>query len=312
MLPCVFSLKPEYRHYIWGGQRLIPGTQTAEAWMIYEGDFVASGPLAGMTLGEVVEQYGEGLLGKRAYQNHGRRFPLLIKLLDCNQWLSLQVHPNDEQAERLEGSGQTGKTEAWYVLEAKKDAQIIAGLKNNVGKDELSQAITNGNILDVVQYVNVKQGNTVYMPSGTIHSLGPGLFVYEVQQTSDITYRVYDWDRPQTSGRPLHIDKSLQVVNPEADCEVHSLPKQIYGDTLPLCQSEYFRLEKIHSTREIKLDTEMKTFHAMTVIEGSGEIKCADQVITLKKFDAFVVPAATGNYAIEPGSSGIGILKASI
>ncbi len=312
MLPSVFSLKPEYRHYIWGGQRLTPGTLTAEAWVIYEGDQVTSGPLAGMTLGEVVDQYGERILGRRAYQNHGRRFPLLIKLLDCNQWLSLQVHPDDEQAERLEGAGQTGKTEAWYVLEAKKDAQIIAGLKTNVSKEELSQAILNGTILDVVQYVNVKQGNTVYMPSGTIHSLGPGLFVYEVQQTSDITYRVYDWDRPQTSGRSLHIEKSLLVVNPEADCEVHSLPKQIYGDTLPLCQSEFFKLEKIHSTREIKLDTEKKSFHAMTVIEGSGKFKCADQTMTLKKFDSFVVPADTGSYTIEPGSVGIGVLKASL
>src|SRR5512140_1182646 len=129
MLPRFLMLSPEYRDYVWGGQRLRPGQLTAEAWVIYENDRVSGGPLSGKSLAELTEQYGEELLGRPVIEKRGRRFPLLIKLLDCHQWLSLQVHPNDQQAVELEGPGQNGKTEAWYFLETAPDGQIIAGLK---------------------------------------------------------------------------------------------------------------------------------------------------------------------------------------
>ena len=208
------QLVPEYRDYVWGGQRLRPGRLTAEAWVVYEGDRIASGPLAGRTLAEVAAGDPAGLLGERAVRRTGTRFPLLIKILDCAQWLSLQVHPDDECAVRLEGPGHFGKTEAWHVLDAGPGSQIIAGMRPETTAEALAQAIRGGTILDWVQYQEVRPGDTVFMPTRTIHAYGPGLLLYEVQQTSDITYRVFDWNRPMTRGRILHIDKSLAVADP--------------------------------------------------------------------------------------------------
>ena len=125
----LLQLISEYRDYVWGGQRLRPGTLTAEAWIVYEGDRIANGPLQGATLGEAAQQLGGALLGQKAMARTGTRFPLLIKILDCNEWLSVQVHPNDEQARQMEGPDQFGKTEAWYILDASEDAQLIAGVK---------------------------------------------------------------------------------------------------------------------------------------------------------------------------------------
>jgi mannose-6-phosphate isomerase len=202
------KLTPSYRDYVWGGDRLRPGHYpTAEAWIVWEDDVIESGPLAGKTLGEAAKEYGTGLLGTKINSHAGTRFPVLIKLLDCAQWLSLQVHPNNELAAELEGPGQSGKTEAWHILAAEPEAKLIAGLQPNTPPEELAESIRKGTVIDHVQYVNVKPGDTVFVPAGTLHALGPGLLVYEVQQTSDWTYRVYDWGRPATEKRPLHIEK---------------------------------------------------------------------------------------------------------
>ncbi|RPJ43039.1 MAG: class I mannose-6-phosphate isomerase, partial [Chloroflexi bacterium] len=198
-------LEPQYRDYVWGGKRLRPGQVTAEAWVVYEGDRITNDPLAGKTLGEAADQFGPALLGQRVFQRTGSRFPLLVKLLDCAQWLSLQVHPNDEQAVRLEGPGHFGKTEAWHILEADTGAEILCGFKTEAEQTNWQQAVRDGTILDYTQRVPIHTGETVFIHPGTMHALGPGLLVYEVQQTSDITYRVFDWNRPASAGRKLHI-----------------------------------------------------------------------------------------------------------
>jgi len=151
MLPRALRFTPEYRDYVWGGQRLRPGILTAEAWVIYENDRIASGPLAGKTLGEVSAEFGADLLGPAVLERRGPLFPLLIKLLDCNQWLSLQVHPNDQQARQLEGSGQSGKTEAWHILEAELGARLIAGLKPGTSAAGMAQAIRAGTVQELSQ-----------------------------------------------------------------------------------------------------------------------------------------------------------------
>jgi mannose-6-phosphate isomerase len=155
-LDAFLKLIPSYQDYVWGGNRLRPGHDpTAEAWVIWEEDQIESGPLAGRTLGEVAIEFGEALLGAKAINRTGTRFPLLIKLLDCAQWLSLQVHPNNEQAVQLEGAGQFGKTEAWHILEAQPDATLIAGLKPNTSAETLANSIRNGTIIGHVQYAKV-------------------------------------------------------------------------------------------------------------------------------------------------------------
>lgn len=303
---------PEYRDYVWGGQRLRPGRLTAEAWVVYEGDRIASGPFAGRTLGEIAAEDPLGLLGERVFRRTGARFPLLIKLLDCAQWLSLQVHPDDEGAVRLEGPGRFGKTEAWHVLDAEPGSQLIAGMRPGTTAEALAQAIRSGAILDWVQYQEVRPGDTLFMPAGTIHALGPGLLVYEAQQTSDVTYRVFDWNRPMTGGRVLHIDKSLAVADPSASAAVRPAPALGDGERATLVACSHFTLELVAiRTQPIPLDTARLTFHALTVIEGAAEVVAGGATAVLNRYDSFVIPAACGQYELRPLGS-CRALKASV
>jgi mannose-6-phosphate isomerase len=307
------KLTPSYRDYVWGGERLRPGHYpTAEAWVVWEGDVIESGPLAGQTLGQAAAQFGEALLGAKTTARTGTRFPLLIKLLDCAQWLSLQVHPNDAQAVELEGAGQFGKTEAWHVLNAAPDAKLIAGLKPNTSPETLAEAIRTGTIIDHVQYVHVKEGDTVFMPARTLHALGPGLLIYEVQQTSDWTYRVYDWGRPATEKRPLHIEKSIQITRPDFAAPVTPMPEAGDGTRHVLVQCEYFTLELLSATSNtIGLETKGQSFHAITVIDGQAALKVGGEQLELEKFQTAVVHAQAGPYQFQPLAN-CRALKASV
>ena len=313
MLPRALIFTPEYRDYIWGGQRLRPGLLTAEAWVIYENDRIASGPLAGKTLAQIATEYGADLLGQPVIDRRGSRFPLLIKLLDCNQWLSLQVHPNDQQALELEGPDQNGKTEAWHILTAEPQAQLIAGLKAGTTAVEMTTAIRRGTILGLSQYETVQTGDTLFMRAGTIHALGPGLLVYEVQQSSDLTYRVFDWNRPQTGTRVLHLDKSLAVVNPAATCQPQPMPPLQDGQLRYLVQSEYFNLEILNSqTQSLILDTHGQTFHAVTIITGAAHFTSGRERVLLNRLDSLLVPAATGAYRLDPQPGGFRALRSTL
>jgi mannose-6-phosphate isomerase len=303
MMPKIFlKLIPEFRDYVWGGDRLRPGhNPTAEAWVVWEGDQIESGPWAGKTLGEASAEYGPVLLGHKPFALTGARFPILVKILDCAQWLSLQVHPNDAQAVELEGPNHFGKTEAWHVLEAQSQAKLIAGIKPEINAADLADSIRKGTITEYSQYVTVSQGDTVFMPAGTLHALGPGLLIYEVQQTSDITYRVYDWGRPQTETRRLHIDKSIQVTRPDFSAPVIPLPAQMDGSCLQLAQCEYFTLEILSANaRSIPLDTKEETFHAITLIEGSALLQSGQERLKLEKMQTALVPASMGRYELVP------------
>ncbi len=302
MLDQPLQLIPEYRDYVWGGDRLRPGiVPTAEAWIVYEGDQIAAGAFAGKTLGELAAETGPDLLGTRAYAKTGTRFPLLVKLLDCAQWLSLQVHPNDEQAVALEGPGNFGKTEAWHVVEAAPNATLIAGIKPGTSPETLAASIRNGTIVEHTQLLPVKAGDTIFMPAGTVHALGPGLLVYEVQQTSDWTYRVYDWGRPETPTRLLHIDKSLAVSRPEALSRALPLPALGDGQSGLLCECPYFRLDGLFAqTQALILDTRGESFHALTMLEGEARIVTPGGNLNLKRFETAVIPAVCGEYRIEP------------
>lgn len=306
-------LNPEYRDYIWGGDRLRPGNApTAEAWVVWEEDRILSGPLAGQTLRELATLYADSLLGTRTVSRTGTRFPLLIKLLDCAQWLSLQVHPNDKQAIELEGPGQFGKTEAWHILEAEPDAKLIAGVKANTSADTLANAIRNRNVIDHAQYETVSAGDTIFMPAGTLHALGPGLLLYEIQQSSDLTYRVYDWGRPETGKRRLHIEKSIQVARADFAAQASPMPDCGDGARHNLVQCEYFSLELLSAiSNPIELDTQSETFHAITMIEGRGILQAGTERVELDKFQTVVAPASLGQYQFHPLSGNCRALKAS-
>ena len=297
-----FKLTPTYRDYVWGGKRLRPEAEiTAEAWIVYEEDKIADGVYAGKSLAEVVELEGEALLGRKVVAQTGNRFPLLIKLLDCAKWLSLQVHPNDEQAERLEGPGYFGKTEAWYVIEAKEGAQLISGFRPGMTREDIQNAVGKKDILNLVERRDVKAGDTIFITSGTIHALGSGLLIYEVQQNSDLTYRVYDWDRPMTGRRELHIEESISVLDPDAGGNV--IPKDPNTPTLgrkELVSCKYFTLELINGRlRSVPINIKGESFSALTALHDSITVYGTDWSFKLYSLETLLIPAICGEYWIK-------------
>ncbi len=295
-------LAPQYRDYMWGGHRLRPGPgPTAEAWVVYEGDLVASGPIAGRSLAEAAASYGAGLLGKRPVERTGLRFPLLIKLLDCAAWLSLQVHPDNELAVRLEGPGNFGKTEAWHILEAEPGAEILCGLRSGTSHSELEQAIRGGTLVERMQRLAMHRGDSVFIPARMIHALGPGLLVYEVQQVSDITYRVFDWNRPASAGRPLHIEKSVQTADVNLTGQVLPWQPLEDGGRRSLISCEFFALEAIVGVEKtVILDTQGETFHTLTVVQGKVDLQGNGWRQVLKQYETVVIPAGCGEYRVSP------------
>lgn len=272
----ILQLTPVYKDYVWGGNLLRPGQRTAEAWVAFDGNRVAHGALAGKTLREVVALHAPHLPDG---------FPLLIKILDCAGWLSVQVHPNDEQAAQLEGAGKRGKTEAWHVLDCAADARLIAGVKPGTTQQALSDAIQNGKIMECVQVRPVQPGDTVFMPAGTIHALGPGMLVYEVQQASDITYRVYDWDRPASANRPLHIEKSLAVA--QASHHGHITPAHEQSKPARrLANCAYFALDALNfDETPMTFEDAPGAMRIFTVIEGGVDIASGQERVELGKFE---------------------------
>jgi mannose-6-phosphate isomerase len=305
-------LETQYRDYVWGGSRLIPGkSPIAEAWVIFENDLIQNGPLAGKSLGQAVAFAGPALLGPQVYAKTGDRFPLLIKLLDCASWLSLQVHPNDEMAVRLEGPGQYGKTEAWHFLETDPGAEILAGLKPGTSCQTLEKGITKHKVLDLMERLSVKNGDSILINPGMIHALGPGMLVYEVQQTSDWTYRVWDWDRPASPQRQLHIEKSLAVSNPALTGTLIPTQPAPDGSQRLLVSCSYFDLSLLAAEKQpIQLDTRGETFHALTVITGSAHLEGRHWQQPLTRFQSVLVPADAGAYTLVPDGP-CQVLKAS-
>jgi mannose-6-phosphate isomerase len=302
-----FKLTPTYKDYVWGGKRLRPEADiTAEAWVVYAEDQVVNGPYAGKTLAEVAEREGEALLGEKAVALTGLRFPLLIKLLDCARWLSLQVHPNDEQAQRLEGPGFFGKTEAWHVVEAEQGAQLLSGFRPGVTREDIRNAVGKKAILNLVETRNVHSGDTIFIAPGTIHALGSGLLIYEVQQTSDLTYRVYDWDRPATGPRKLHIDQSIAVLDPQAGGNVLPAdPTLAASGRKELVSCKYFTLELVAGSLEtISVDLQGQSFSALTALNGSVTVHAGDWSADLGALETLLIPAACGKFEIAlPGEA---------
>lgn len=306
-----FQLEPVYREYVWGGRRLRPEAErTAEAWVVYAGDRIVSGALTGLTLAEAAEQQGAALLGSLPFGHTGTRFPLLIKLLDCADWLSLQVHPDDRLAVELEGAGQFGKTEAWHFIESSPGAQVLCGLKPGTPVAVLDEAIRAGTLLEHMRHLDVPAGSTIFIPAGMIHALGPGLLLYEVQQTSDWTYRVYDWGRPAGPQRPLHIEKSIAAAKVDLTSDLLPLPDGDGAHSLVRCP--YFLLELLSShSQTIDLAVDGSSFHALTVIEGAAALQGDGWSLELERFQTGLVPADGGAYRLSPRGS-FRVLRASV
>ena len=310
----IYTLEPQYRERVWGGQRLKAGDPpTGEAWVAFGESRVRSGEHAGRTVAELASAFGAEFLGLRAAESCGTRFPLLVKLLDCADWLSVQVHPDDEQAQRLVGPGETGKTEAWYFLEADEGAYVYAGVKPGTTRDELEKAIRGGSILDVARRLDVHAGETLYIPAGTLHALGPGLLLYEVQQSCDTTFRVYDWGRPAAAGRRLHLEESVAVTDP-LKAPSPSPPPRLEGTVSETALScPYFELDVIRVGDEtFEGDTRGLTFHLLTAAEEGVEVACGEERVRLGRFETALVAGCAGAYGVSASNGAATLLRAAL
>lgn len=311
MKPYPLQFKPEMKEPIWGGRALeqfgftIPDGPIGEAWLIGDHENgtteVANGPLQGLGLDEVREKYGQPFFGTKSASQKNGKFPLLIKLLDCQDDLSIQVHPNDHY-ERLP-EGELGKTEMWYVLAAKPGAKIIYGLKENIDREKLAKLIEEDRIMDGLQEVTVSAGDSFYIPAGTVHALGSGVLVAEVQQNSDTVYRLHDYNRPGLDGKPreLHIEDSLNVIsydNTGASRMTTSMSST--NEWLTLASSPFFVVEKgmVSADDTWHLTTNPDTFTIQTICTGEGSLHWENGNIPLKAGDCILLPANLGAYSL--------------
>lgn len=307
-----FYLKAPCKDYIWGGSRLRDyGKQSdrdviAESWELSchpDGESViASGSYAGLTLPDYLKEHPEAL-GTAC----GRfdRFPVLIKLIDAHDDLSVQVHPDDAYAQRVEH--EYGKTELWYVVDARPGAELIYGVRESVTKEQLRQAIADGTLGTLLNRIPVKPGDSLYIPAGTLHAIGKGVLIAEVQQSSNITYRVYDYDRPGRDGKPreLHIDKALDVVRltPLTPTEAYRAEEPVsFGNfTIQRIGScDYFSVNKVDVRSLVNFDTDAESFNHILVLEGEAVLRTQDgDRMPMRPGTSIFVPAGYGRYWIE-------------
>ncbi|QNK59747.1 type I phosphomannose isomerase catalytic subunit [Paenibacillus sp. PAMC21692] len=308
--PYPLQFKAEMKERVWGGRALeqfgleLPDGAIGEGWMI--GDHpngttkVVNGELAGLGLDEIREQYGREWFGTRGFSEKNGRFPLLIKLLDCNDDLSVQVHPTDVY-DRLP-AGELGKTEMWYILSAKPGAKIIYGLKDGIDRPAMESAINEGRIMDTLQEVSVEAGDAFYIPAGTVHALCSGVVVAEIQQNSDTTYRLYDYDRPGLDGklRELHVEDSLNVIAYEgAGAQRMKTDGVSAGEWLSIATSPYFQVEKGIVEGPLALSTSPESFVILVIADGEGQVRYSGGELDAKAGQCFLLPATLGDYELS-------------
>lgn len=299
---------PIFMDRIWGGTELrsfgydIPSDTTGECWAFSAHpngqSVVKNGKFAGKTLGELWEHNRE-LFGNA----EGDRFPLLTKILDANQDLSVQVHPNDEYA-KVHENGELGKTECWYIVDCKEGAEIIFGHHAQT-KEELASMITENKWTELLNKVSVKKGDFFFVPSGTIHAIGEGIIILETQQNSDTTYRVYDYDRKDANGntRELHVNQSVAVTTVPHKADEYDVKVETNGDltATTFIECDYFTVEK-WDIQGSSIISQTKQFLLCSVIEGEGSIKKDSAVYSFKKGDHFLLPSGFGSFELEGNS----------
>lgn len=301
-MTCLYPLKlaPDLKEKVWGGRRLaawgkaLPeGALIGESWEAGDSSVVVNGPLAGRTVGELVNERGPAVHGSRAPVPG--RFPLLVKLIDASQSLSVQVHPNDRLAQRLEGQP-NGKTEAWYALDAAPDARIAQGFTSaNLTPSQVEQAVRDNTLERRLRWVRLRPGEVSAVPAGTVHAIGAGMLIYEVQQNSDITYRLYDWGR-QVPGRELDVEKSLESLRlgeqPPPRCAAMTL-RGGGGRRTVLHANVYFALERLTPGPRHSVVQDGATPRIFTVLDGRlrAEWAGADASVDLARGDTLLLPA---------------------
>lgn len=308
----ILKLVPTGKDYLWGGTRLrekygkkIDLTPLAETWECSvhpdSPSYVKNGEFKGMTLAEVLKQHPE-YIGTKVKNGE---LPILIKFIDAKKDLSVQVHPNDAYARKYEH--QNGKTEMWYVIEADEGASLIYGFQHKVTPEILKKAIETGTLDKYLQKVKVHKGDVFYVPAGTVHGIGAGILVAEIQESSNVTYRVYDYNRVDKSGkkRELHFDKALQVMDMEVTPEAKQKPRLVKHypgcSRELLCRCKYFETERIQVTKSFSFSVMDNSFQVLMCIDGYSQVETMDteqKPVRLCKGETVFLPAGIGRCVV--------------
>lgn len=318
LYPLLFE--PVLKDYIWGGRNLeklgrkLPDEGViAESWEIAghrDGNTtVANGYLSGLTLTDIHAMLGLNLIGSNnEWAQERNKFPLLIKLLDANRPLSVQVHPDDEYALENEGN-ELGKTEMWVVLQAEPEAEIILGVKEGTTPEKFRRAIEDGRLEPYLHHIPVQAGDHVCVPAGSLHAIMGGMLIAEIQQNSNTTYRVYDWNRVDDEGnsRPLHVEKALDVINfDQVEPALHSpkpLSKENGIEREELCRNQYFVTERVKMTAGSQFvgECDGSTLEIWGVVEGDAQVN----EVSVSAVQFILLPAALGSFIVKAQSDGV-------
>jgi mannose-6-phosphate isomerase len=312
LYPLTFD--PVYKDYLWGGNRIAQsygrtGTPEicAESWEISahpDGmSVVSNGALARRTLADLARDHGAALLGTRS---ETAIFPLLIKIIDAAKVLSVQVHPDNENAAKYGGEP---KTEMWYVLDAVSDASLIMGLQPGTDAARCRQAIDAGELEGLLSWQEAKPADAFFIPGGRVHALGSDCLILEVQQNSNTTYRLFDWNRVDAAGRsrPLHIEKAFEVIHWQDDGKARVPPRPILEtgqvEKTLVCEAPYFRVEKWAVNGSLETRGSPETFQAFFCTHGEAILEARDHVVTLTAGTSCLVPACIESYTLQPADS---------
>jgi mannose-6-phosphate isomerase len=313
MLPPLL-FQPIMKRIRWGGRRLGSLLQKpiesendyAESWEIADHadgqSIVATGPLQGRLLSDLMREYRKQLLG---CQDHLSQFPLLIKFLDANDWLSLQVHPDDLLAKQFQAN-ENGKTEAWVILEARPDSRICSGLKSGVTVEQLRTALINGTVEECLNIISVKSGDCIFVPAGTVHALGPGIVLAEVQQQSNLTFRLFDWGRVDASGkaRPIHVEESITCTDFKRGPVLPVKPIQLCDQSHvfeELVRCEHFVIRRHRFIDPARMMIEDR-FRILITLEGAVQVRTKYGSAVMPTGTTALLPACSGETALIPSS----------
>ncbi|NBL64871.1 mannose-6-phosphate isomerase [Flavobacterium sp. NST-5] len=305
--PLTFT--PILKDRIWGGKKLqtdfnknIESPTTGESWEIsgVENSVseVMNGQFQGKSFNWLLKEFPKEILGNRIFEKFGTTFPLLFKFIDAREDLSIQVHPNDELAKKRHNS--FGKTEMWYVMQADENARIVVGFKKNSDQQEYLQALKNKNLLSILKEVPVKKGDVFFLETGTVHAIGAGIVIAEIQQTSDITYRIYDWDRVDAQGnsRELHTEEALDAINYNSTDAQKQYAKTV-NEANQLVHCEYFITNYLPIDKTIEVNITNDCFRVYMCMEGIFEIVTGNETYSYKKGDTVLIPAALSQFKLS-------------
>ncbi|MBL0684080.1 class I mannose-6-phosphate isomerase [Aquimarina mytili] len=320
----ILKFNPILKDKIWGGTKLkhllnkaSTSFSVGESWEIsdVEGDYsvVSHGELSGRTLHELLEEYKEQLVGTKNFQRFGTKFPLLIKFIDAKEDLSVQLHPGDEIAKQKHNS--LGKTEMWHIVQADKDANIIAGFNQSVDKELYQKHVEQKSIKDILNYEQVSKGDTFFVYSGLIHAIGKGVLLAEIQQTSDITYRVYDWDRKDSNGkyRELHQKDALEAIDFKNEEEYKITYTPVKNGTSSLVECPHFVTNLIEVDHSMTIShKELDSFVVYMCVEGEAllQYNSSGDDVKIKFGETVLVPACIKSINIQ--SEGVKLLQTYI